>query len=89
MYFVGKRYRPKLYTGRVLLFRRGLRPISRYLDWRLGWGGVLRGPVDVAEIEGGHTDMFGEPGVRRTAAALTASLQGRAQDKTDSSLGME
>ena len=81
MYFVGQRYRPKPYTGRVLLFRRGLRPISRYLDWRLGWGGVLSGPIDVVEIEGGHSNMFDEPGVRRTAAALAASLQGHAQDE--------
>jgi thioesterase domain-containing protein len=37
MYLLGRRYRPTPYNGRVLLFRRSLRPISRYLDWRLGW----------------------------------------------------
>jgi thioesterase domain-containing protein/acyl carrier protein len=81
IYFVAKRYRPKPYPGRVLLFRRGLRPISRYLDWRLGWGGVIKGPVDVVEVEGGHSDMFDEPGVRRTAAALAEGLRGHAQDE--------
>jgi thioesterase domain-containing protein len=72
-------YRPKAYNGRVVLFRRSLRAIGKYLDWKLGWGGVITGELDVVEIEGGHDDMFNEPGVQRTAAALTAYLRDHPQ----------
>src|SRR5215467_920074 len=72
---MGRRYRPKPYTGRVVLVRRSLRAISRYLDWKLGWDGVIAGEFDVVEIQGGHRDMFNEPEVQRTAATLATYLQ--------------
>jgi thioesterase domain-containing protein len=75
MYLMGRRYRPKPYNGRVLLFRRSLRPISRYLDAKLGWGSVIAGEFDVVEIQGGHDDMFYEPQVQRVAAELAACLR--------------
>jgi acyl-CoA synthetase (AMP-forming)/AMP-acid ligase II/thioesterase domain-containing protein/acyl carrier protein len=87
MYLMGRRYRPKPYTGQVLLFRRSLRPISRYLDWQLGWAGVINGQIDVVEIRGGHSDMFDKPGVQLTAAALAAYLQGHPQGRTSSRIG--
>src|SRR5260370_39904794 len=49
---------------------RGLRPISRYLDAKLGWGGVITGEFSVVEIPGGHSDMLLEPQVQLTAAKL-------------------
>jgi oxalate---CoA ligase len=70
----GMRYRPKPYYGRVLLFRRGLRAVSRYLDAKLAWASVLAGEFDVVEIQGGHGDMLCEPGVQHTAAELAARL---------------
>jgi len=79
MYAMGRRYRPKPYNGRVVLFRRSLRAISKYLDWKLGWGGVIAGELDVVEIQGGHDDMFNEPGVQRTAATLAAYLRDHPQ----------
>jgi hypothetical protein len=75
MYLMGRRYRPKPYNGRVILFRRSLRAISRYLDANLGWDSVITGEFDVIEIQGGHEDMFDEPQVQRTAAKLAACLQ--------------
>jgi acyl-CoA synthetase (AMP-forming)/AMP-acid ligase II/thioesterase domain-containing protein/aryl carrier-like protein len=74
MYLMGRRYRPKSYDGRVVLVRRSLRAISKYLDWKLGWGDVIAGEFDVVEIEGGHGDMFDEPQVQCTAARLAAYL---------------
>src|SRR5262249_8128594 len=79
MYAMSRRYRPKPYNGRVVLFRRSLRAIQQYLDRKLGWGGVITGELDVVEIEGGHDDMFKEPGVQRTAAALTVYLRDHPQ----------
>jgi oxalate---CoA ligase len=77
MYAMGRRYRPKPYKGRILLFRRSLRPISRYLDWQLSWAGVVAGEIDVVEIQGGHDGMFKEPGVKQTADTLAACLRAR------------
>jgi oxalate---CoA ligase len=75
MYHIGMRYRPKPYDGRVVLFRRGLRAISRYLDAKLGWGSVIAGEFSVVEIQGGHGDMFLEPQVQLTAAKLASYLR--------------
>src|SRR5262249_8068599 len=80
---MSKRYRPRPYDGRVVLFRRSLRPISRYLDCKLGWGGVITGEFDVVEVRGDHGDMFDEPEVRRTAATLAAHLGDRLRSKSE------
>ena len=74
MYLMGRRYRPKPYDGPVVLVRRSLRAISRYLDWKLGWGDVTAGEFDVVEIRGGHGDMLEEPQVQSTARNLAAYL---------------
>jgi acyl-CoA synthetase (AMP-forming)/AMP-acid ligase II/thioesterase domain-containing protein len=79
LYLMGRRYRPKPYNGRVVLFRRSFCAISKYLDWQLGWGGIIAGELDVVEIQGGHDDMFKEPGVQRTAATLAACLRDHPQ----------
>jgi oxalate---CoA ligase len=75
MHLMGRRYRPKPYNGRVVLFRRSLRASSRYLGWDLGWSGVITGEFDVIESQGGHGDMFDEPEVQRTAAKLATYLR--------------
>jgi len=75
MYLTGRRYRPTPYYGRVMLFRRSLRAISKYLDETLGWGKLIVGELRVIQIEGGHGDMLAEPQVRHTADALAACLR--------------
>jgi oxalate---CoA ligase len=75
LYHIGMRYRPKTYHGRVLLFRRSLRPISRYLDEKLGWSGLIAGEFNVVEIQGGHMDMFCELQVQNTAAKMVECLR--------------
>jgi thioesterase domain-containing protein len=74
-------YRPKPYHGRVLLFRRGFRAVSRHLDAKLGWSSVISGEFNVVEIQGGHGDMLCEPGVQHTAAELAACLQDLCKNK--------
>ena len=71
----GVRHRPKPYHGRVLLFRRGLRAVSKYLDVKLGWSSVITGEFSVVEIQGDHDDMFCEPQVQDTATKLAACLR--------------
>ena len=81
-YLIGRRYGPKPYNGRVVLFRRNLRAISKHLDWKLGCGEVIAGKLDVVEIHGGHEGMFNEPGVQRTAATLAVCLRDHRQGET-------
>jgi thioesterase domain-containing protein len=76
MYLMGRRYRPKPYNGRVVLFERSRRAISRYLDAELGWGSLIVGEFDVVEVQSDHDDMFDEPQVQRVAAELAACLRG-------------
>jgi acyl-CoA synthetase (AMP-forming)/AMP-acid ligase II/thioesterase domain-containing protein/acyl carrier protein len=89
MHVMGRRYRPKPYNGRVVLVRRSLRAISRYLDWQLGWGGVIAGEFDVVEIQGGHGDMFDEREVQRTAAKLAAYLRDHPRSEHQGRLSRE
>jgi thioesterase domain-containing protein/acyl carrier protein len=76
MYLMGRRYRPKPYNGRVVLFRRSRRAISGYLDAKLGWGRLIAGEFDVVKVETDHDDMFDEPQVQHVAAELAARLRG-------------
>jgi oxalate---CoA ligase len=72
----GQAYRPQPYAGRVVLFRRSLRPNGRYEDAQLGWGDIVCGELDVYEIPGDHRDMFLDPSVAVTAEKLSACLGG-------------
>jgi acyl-CoA synthetase (AMP-forming)/AMP-acid ligase II/thioesterase domain-containing protein/acyl carrier protein len=75
MYLASLRYRPMPYHGRVLLFRRSLRAVSRYLDVKHGWSSLITGEFNVVEIQGGHSDMFCEPQVQCTAAELARACE--------------
>jgi hypothetical protein len=57
MHLMGRRYRPKPYNGRVVLFRRSRRAISGYLDAKLGWGRLIAGEFDVVVVESDHDDV--------------------------------
>ena len=93
-HLVGRRYRPKPYNGRVVLFRRGLRAVSKYLDWNLGWADLIVGELNVIEIQGGHGDMLDGPQVVCTAVKLARYLndpppsewQGQSKSERTSSL---
>jgi hypothetical protein len=54
-----KKYRPKPFVGRVIVFKRPTNLGGRYLDARLGWGEVVRGAIDVVQLGGSrHLDLF-------------------------------
>jgi hypothetical protein len=78
MYVMARRYRPKPFNGRVVLFRRSRRAISGYLDAKLGWGHLVAGEFDVVVAESDHDAMFDEPQVQHVAAELAARLRGNA-----------
>ena len=54
-----KKYRPKPFAGRVVVFKRPTNLGGRYLDARLGWGEVVRGEIDVVQLGvSKHLDLF-------------------------------
>ena len=55
---VGLQYRPKPYSGRVLLFRSNLWPTSWYMDEKLGWDGLIIGEGRLSRLRQCiHTEM--------------------------------
>ena len=68
-----ERYSPRPYDGRVLLFRRELRPAGEDSDGKLGWGNLVR-DLTTHTVPGDHRDMFLEPNVGITADSLRRHL---------------
>ena len=79
------RYRPKPYSGRVVLFH----PTKRGEGWEhwtpapdYGWGKLARGGVEAHAISGYHNKMFREPKVERLAKKIGAYLnEGKQRQK--------
>jgi len=65
---------PKPYGGRAVIFRASERIIEPYQDQYLGWGPVVRGGIEVCEIEGEHNSIFLDPDVKALAERLNAKL---------------
>jgi thioesterase domain-containing protein len=66
-------YRPKVYSGRVALFRAAVQPRGED-GATLGWGGLARGGLDIYEVSGAHVSMIVEPHVRVLAEKLRRCL---------------
>jgi len=82
---IAARYRPEPYDGAVLLLHRSARYWLSARARRV-WGNLLRGPLEIHEIEGDHGDMFDQPQVVIAAEKLRARLRMDGQP-TDNSLG--
>lgn len=72
---VGYRYRPKPYSGPVLLFRRTQRPVGPGQDNSLGWADVVKEELTIVNVPGDHEDMFREPQVGTVAAQLSMFMR--------------
>jgi thioesterase domain-containing protein/acyl carrier protein len=70
--FAAIHYSPKLYQGRLTLFRAAADRAKT--DLELGWGHVAT-QVEVHEITGQHNEITDEPHVRVLAAKLSRSLE--------------
>jgi len=66
-----REYVPRVYSGRVTLFRASKRPAGYNNDRDLGWGELAAGGVEIHEIPGYHGSIVREPRVR----ILTERLQ--------------
>jgi thioesterase domain-containing protein len=88
-------YRPKPYTGRVLLLARKDQPKGRFLDADLGWSDLLIGwyrlellpvvpnarPNDAETVL--HLAMFREPGVDVMATHITRAMEDGAEKSAE------
>jgi hypothetical protein len=68
-----KRYAPQPYYGDATLFRAGNG--AEYLDARLGWGGIIRGRLDIQEVSGDHDTILQEPHIGMLAGLLETCLE--------------
>jgi thioesterase domain-containing protein len=69
-----RRYDPVPYGGKILLIRCKQQPKPVFLDLSLGWAPYAAGGIKVVSVPGTHFTMFGDPGVERMAAAISAAL---------------
>jgi thioesterase domain-containing protein/acyl carrier protein len=67
-------YVPKVYPGRVTLFRARVRPLLRLSGRDLGWGKQAGGGLEVITIPGNHETVLKPPNVQLLAEALLAQL---------------
>jgi thioesterase domain-containing protein len=68
------RYTPRPYDGRLVLFR------ARDQDFpngprELGWKEIIRGAIDIREVDGNHERLFLEPGIDSLAEFLNEELR--------------
>jgi thioesterase domain-containing protein/acyl carrier protein len=64
------RYEPKVFRGRILLFRSRAEPTGWWFDPQAGWGPFAAGGVDLQMVVGDHFTMFSDPGVSQMAERI-------------------
>jgi thioesterase domain-containing protein/acyl carrier protein len=67
-------YVPKVYPGRVTLFRARTRPLLRMHGLDLGWSKLAGGGLDIHVIPGNHETILKQPNVQVLAARLQSCL---------------
>jgi amino acid adenylation domain-containing protein len=68
-------YKPKPIAGRLTIFRSTVEPAGRFLDPKLGWGGMAAGGVDLIVVPGDHFTVFKEPGASIMAKGIEAAIR--------------
>lgn len=72
---IGQRYVPRVYPGKVTLFRASNQPLGIYPDPTLGWDGLAAGGLEIHEVAGQHQSMFIDPHARTLAEELGRCLE--------------
>ncbi len=73
----GSKYEPKIYPGRIVLFRAGDAKDAPSTDPRNGWGSLVSGEIHVHEVPGDHTTILRGSNLRVLADKLRAELDGK------------
>lgn len=84
--FARMHYRPRVYPGRVTLFRAQIRPGYERFDYQLGWGKLAGGGVEVHDMPGNHHSMVTEPNIRVLAEKFTGCLAQAQQENRKGTL---
>ncbi len=74
-YLAESRYVPKIYTGRITVFRPSTKSLRSVHDAMGGWNEWCAGGVEIHEISGRHDNMFFEPNVTILAEKLSECLR--------------
>jgi thioesterase domain-containing protein len=74
-------YKPKPYSGPVALFRSSQPAGDSNADPQYGWGGIVRGALEVHQIPGDHMSIMSEPHVAVLANRISSCLR-RAGEST-------
>ena len=74
-YLAESRYVPKIYTGRITVFRPSTKSLRSIDDTMGGWSEWCAGGVEIHEISGRHDNMFFEPNVAILAEKLGECLR--------------
>lgn len=80
-----RQYKPRVYPGRITLFRASEPPCFSFVDmpthedWHRrdpehGWGSLAGGGLDIRNVPGHHHSMFKEPHLREIAQTLQVCL---------------
>ncbi|MDX1984418.1 MAG: AMP-binding protein [Bryobacteraceae bacterium] len=72
-------FRPRPYSGRVLLLEEDEPGATEYPSTLMGWEGLLWGEKALYAISGARRGLLSEPAVRQTAGRIDADLAGIAQ----------
>jgi thioesterase domain-containing protein/acyl carrier protein len=70
-----KTYKPKPISGLLTIIRSSSEPAGRFLDPKLGWGGMAAGGVDLIVVPGDHFTVFKDPGVSIMAKVIGAAVR--------------
>ena len=73
-----KNYAPRVYPGKIVLFRASEKALRGLYDPQGGWSRYAASGLEIHEIDADHGNILNEPQVRHLAAAIRASLE-RAQ----------
>jgi len=78
-----RNYRPKPYSGRVVLIRGESRPRGRFRDDEFGWSHLVAGGFELHFVPGDHEGIFREPNVETLAKTLRACLDAALETSGD------
>lgn len=73
--YAAANYHPKVYPGKLTLFRSTKRAAQQGNDEYLGWGELAAAGVQVHHVPGTHFNILQEPGVRVVAEKLRSCLE--------------
>ena len=83
------KYEPKIYPGRITLFRSKLEPTGLFFDRLAGWGKFTSSGVDLFMLEGNHFTMFQGLGVIQMANYIKAATDPAASRQMHSAGGLQ